>query len=334
MTSSGFRYVQSFFEDVPVAVALWEQILDASDLPTGQRAHAKHCLGLSYMGLGRCSDALGMFSNEEQIIDDLSIVDVFNYGMAMWGANGTVQAAPFSRVVELDRANGRKNESPNYLQCMAIAYWATDDSAAAIDYVERAQRAAGGIRGRTEFSCWRYLQVGAKSFEADLGEIRTLIEDGGTGKPRFVAETDNGATGGVVRTQLLARINDQFVRRSRCCASSDSMRGQRCRRQRPNESTLPSRPGKWQRVSRPSASGCHAGASLRHRSRATGQRVWKWQPEGGSMGLGISPASGTRRSAARGSDSGTAEINARCRDAAAGRRSAPRRPSPRPGPDT
>ena len=184
-----------FLEDVPVAVDLWEQILDASDLPTGQRAHAKHCLGLSYMGLGRCSDALGMFSNEEQIIDDLSIVDVFNYGMAMWGANGTVQAAPFQRVVELDRANGRKNESPNYLQCMAIAYWATDDSAAAIDYVERAQRAAGGIRGRTEFSCWRYLQVGAKSFEADLGEIRTLIEDGGTGKPRFVAETDNGATG-------------------------------------------------------------------------------------------------------------------------------------------
>ena len=136
-----------FLEDVPIAVALWEQILDAIDLPAGQRTDAKNCLGLSYMGLGRCSDAQWMFRNEGQSIDDLSIADAFNYGMAIWGANGTVQAETFQRVVELDRASGRKDESPNYLQCMAIAYWATGDNAAAIDYVERAQRAAGGIRG-------------------------------------------------------------------------------------------------------------------------------------------------------------------------------------------
>ena len=184
----------SFLEDVPIAVALWEQILDTRDLPAGQRAHAKHCLGLSYMGLGRCADAIGMFRSEGQSIDGLRIGDAFNYGMAMWGANGTIQAETFQRVVELDCANGRKDESPNYLQCMAIAYWATGDNAAAIDYVERAQRAAGGIRGRTEFSCWGYLQVGAQSFEADLGEIRALIEDDGLGTPRFVTGTGIGAT--------------------------------------------------------------------------------------------------------------------------------------------
>ena len=183
-----------FLEDVPIAVALWEQILDTSDLPEGQRAHAKSCLGLSYMGLGRCSDAIGMFRSECQRIDGLSIVHAFNYGMARWGTDGTIQAEAFQRVVELDRANGRTDESPNYLQCMAIAYWAAGDNAAAIDYVERAQRAAGGIRGRTEFSCWRYLHVGAKTFEADLGEMRALIEDDGPGTPRFVTGTRNGVS--------------------------------------------------------------------------------------------------------------------------------------------
>ena len=184
-----------FLEDVPIAVALWEKILDASDLSAGQRAHAKNCLGLSYMGLGRCSDARWIFRSEGQSIDELSIADAFNYGMAMWGAKGTVETETFERVVELDRANGRQDESPNYLQCMAIAYWATGDNGAAIDYVERAQRAVSGIRGRTEFSCWRYLEVGATSLEEDLCEIRALIEDGGPGTPGFVTGTSIGATG-------------------------------------------------------------------------------------------------------------------------------------------
>ena len=181
-----------FREDVPIAVALWEEILDVSDLSAGQHAHAKNCLGLSYMGLGRCSDAQWMFRSEGQGIDELSIADAFNYGMAMWGAKRTVETETFERVVELDRANGRQDESPNYLQCMAITYWATGDNGAAIDYVERAQQAVSGIRGGTEFSCWRYLQVSAESFEADLGEIRALIDGGCSRMPGFMTETGDG----------------------------------------------------------------------------------------------------------------------------------------------
>ena len=177
-------------DDVRIAVFLWEQILDDNGLPSGRRDYAKHSLGLSYMGLGRCSDAARMFRSEGESIADLSIVDAFNYGMAMWGANGTVDTETFQRVVELDGENGREDESSNYLQCMALAYWGTGDNTAAIDYVERAQRAVSGIRGRTEFSCWRYLQVGAKSFEADLGEIRALIDGGCSRMPGFITGTD------------------------------------------------------------------------------------------------------------------------------------------------
>ena len=178
-------------EDVLIAVSLWEQILDASDLPADRCNHAKHRLGLSYMGLGRCSEAARMFRSEEQSLDDLSIVDAFNYGMAMWGIGGAVERETFQRVVELDGSDARKDETSNYLQCMAIAYWAAGDSGAAIDYVEQSQRA---VRGRTEFSCWRYLQVSATSFEEDLREIRTMIEDDGSRMPGFATETGNGAT--------------------------------------------------------------------------------------------------------------------------------------------
>ena len=179
-------------EDLPMAVSLLEEILVAGDLSAQLRDNAKHCLGLSYMGLGNCYDAARTFRGEEQDLDDLSIADAFNYGMAMWGANGAIEREAFQRVVDLDRSNIRKDKIPNFLQCMAIAYWATGDNGAAIDYVERAQRAVSGIRGRTEFSCWRYLQVSAKSFEADLGEIRALIDGGGSRMPGFMTETDGG----------------------------------------------------------------------------------------------------------------------------------------------
>ena len=180
-------------EDLPIAESLLEQILDANDLPMQLRDKAKHSLGLSYMGLAIFPMLRGMFRSEEQDIDDLSIVNAFNYGMAMWGATATIEREAFQRVVDLDRANARKDEGLNYLQCLAIAYWAAGDNGTAIDYAERAQRAVGGLRGRTEFSCWRYLQVSAKPFEEDLGDIRALFDDGGSRMPRFITEKGSGA---------------------------------------------------------------------------------------------------------------------------------------------
>ena len=55
----------------------------------------------------------------------------------------------------------------------------------------------------------------------------------------------------------------------------------------------------------------------RHRSTTSGQRGWKWQPGGGSSGLGISPRSERSRGAAeRGSRSGIARAAPGCRGGA------------------
>ena len=176
-------------KDLLIAVALWEQILRTPDTPVSDRRHAKHYLGQSHMGLGRCSDAAEMFRIEGQNIVELDIGDAFDYGMAMWGKSGTVDGEIFERVVELDRSGSypQIREDTNYLQCMVIAYWAAGDRDTATHYAERAQRKVNALRGRTVFSCWRYLQVNADLFKSDLDEIRALVESGESQMPRFVA---------------------------------------------------------------------------------------------------------------------------------------------------
>lgn len=182
--------------DLSIAVALWEHILDAHDMTASERHNAEHGLGLAYMGLGRCSDAARMFRIDGQNIAELGIVEAFNYGMAMWGVTGTVDGDIFERVVKLDRSGSypQGHEDANYLQCMVIAYWAAGDRDRALHYAERAQRKVNALRGRTVFSCWRYLRVHADLSESDLGEIRALIENGGSQMPRFVAATATGTT--------------------------------------------------------------------------------------------------------------------------------------------
>ena len=181
-------------EDLMIAVSLWEQVLGADELSSETRGRAKRSLGLSYMGLGRCSDAIRMFRDDGQALDELNIENTFNYGMARWGVNGTIETEMFRRVVELDRSGIQKEQTSkhpqfymaNYLQCMAIAYWATGDGGEALVHIDRAQETVGGLRGRTVFSCWHYLQVSAELFEADLVDIRDLIENDGSQMPSFV----------------------------------------------------------------------------------------------------------------------------------------------------
>ena len=181
-------------DDLRFAVSLLEPTLDVSELSESDRYYTKHYLGLSYMGLGRCSEAAGIFRSESENITDLNIVYTFNYAMAMWGTTGTVQAEFFQRVVELDHSGSSEDETPNYLQCMAIAYWVVGDDNAALEYVEKAEEVINGFRGRAEFSCWRYLSVDIRSFGEDLGEIRTLIKIPDSVVPKFMAVTGNGST--------------------------------------------------------------------------------------------------------------------------------------------
>ena len=177
-------------DDVRLAVTLLEPLLDASELSESDLLSTRYDLGMSYMRLGRYLEAAGMFRSEGENVTDLDIPDAFNYAMAMWGQTGTVQEEIFQHVVELNRS-GPLEETPNYLQCMAIAYWAVGDDNSALEFLEQARRAISGFRGRKEFSCWRYQEVDKGSFGKDISEIRTMIKKPGSIMPKFMVVKDN-----------------------------------------------------------------------------------------------------------------------------------------------
>ena len=67
---------------------------------------------------------------------------------------------------------------------------------------------------------------------------------------------------------------------------------------------------KWQATQWPSSLCFSGGVSLHTRNCAIGQRVWKWQPRGGFIGLGTSPCRRIRLRFTFGSGTGTAESSA------------------------
>src|SRR5690606_31982027 len=93
-------------------------------------------------------------------------------------------------------------------------------------------------------------------------------------------------------------------------AGSGPKRGAETVRQGYAASLLPTRwqYTRWAGSRRTSVS---SGTIVEHGSNASGQRVWKRHPGGGSMGDGTSPSSGTGWSGARGSGTGLAESSAR-----------------------
>ena len=180
-------------DDLSIAVALWEPIVALSDLRPGMRSRSRHFLGLSYMGLGQCAEAANLFREANCDVANMEIIKAFNYGMARWGMDRMIDREIFERVVEIDQSGEVNEETANYLQCMAIAFWATGETDMALDCASRSRRLLAADQRRSEFSCWRYLQVSFSTFEGDLDEIREMIEKDEIRIPRFVVEADEVA---------------------------------------------------------------------------------------------------------------------------------------------
>ena len=123
-------------------------VLDDEDLTDKDRGNAIKTLALLYISSGRFAAVAELLGGEEETLDDLDVADAFNYGMAIWGVKGNVDAMPFKRVVELDRADTgleRKGDA-NYLQCMAVAYWAVGELDAGIEFAQQASASVDSRR--------------------------------------------------------------------------------------------------------------------------------------------------------------------------------------------
>lgn len=175
---------------IRVAVSILEPIVGGTEVAGEERRHAQGILAMRYLALGRCTEAVGLLTDGGLQVDDMNIQEAFNYGMARWGSTGDLVATPFLRVVELDRED-RRRDGPNYLQCMAVAYWAAGEGQAAGEFREAAGAA---VRG-SEFSSWRYYVVVAEEFKRDLEDLQSLMEGEMGRVPRFMVV--RGRSGGL-----------------------------------------------------------------------------------------------------------------------------------------
>lgn len=165
------------------SVAVLRQVLH-ENVDTHMQKQAAGMLALVLIGTGGAEEARELLAAQDPL-EELDIQYAFNYGMAVWGYTGQAPRAPFERVVELNEINEDNEPSANYLQCMAVAYWAIGNTKLGLDFARRARTEAQS-RPLPTFSCWRYKTVSADDFVRDTDNIVELIKGGKAVVPPFV----------------------------------------------------------------------------------------------------------------------------------------------------
>lgn len=172
-----------------IALALVRPLQAEANLSSALADAARQSLVLASVAAGRFSDAIDAIERREPKVQAMDIVDAFNYGMALWGETGKIVPEPFERALECFRSGEVEDQTPNRLQCMAVAQWAAGETQDARRSAARASKEAQSW-GRQEFSCWRYLRVPSSEFKRDIDELMRLIGGDESVKPRFQLKSE------------------------------------------------------------------------------------------------------------------------------------------------
>lgn len=177
--------------DVAYSDAILCWLVDDSEQSDELRERARSNLALNCIESGRFRQAMETLTRGGRRVEQMGIPEAFNYGMAVWGASGSVPTAPFERVVSLD-AVSEGREDANYLQCLAVANWALGDRDSAVTLAQRAREV--GRSSRLAFSCWQYRYVRGSAFVEDTDEILAMVQGDENRVPAFMGRT--GGNGG------------------------------------------------------------------------------------------------------------------------------------------
>ena len=140
----------------------------------GLRERTVRQLALSLIAIGDLDEACSLLAPDGTVPATMNVQDAFNYGMATWGRTGHLPREAFERVVNLNKADADEIPGANYLQCMAVAYWAVGECEEAKEFARRAKHEAQATL-RPTFSCWRYRTVPTQEFLQDTDSIMRLI---------------------------------------------------------------------------------------------------------------------------------------------------------------
>lgn len=166
--------------------SMLEPLLKDTNLPRSTMTQARHEYILASIAVGSFPEAMNIALNEQPDVGKMSIYFAFNYGMAKWGLQRSLDREPFSRVISIARDEPEDDQSLNYLQCMAFAYSVIGDLDKARRAIESARVAMRSVH--SSFSCWRYYHVSVDQLGRDLDEMSILIEGDTTMRPRFVED--------------------------------------------------------------------------------------------------------------------------------------------------
>ena len=166
--------------------SMLEPLLKDTNLARSTMTQARHEYILASIAVGSFPEAMNIAHNEQPDVGKMSIYFAFNYGMAKWGLQRSLDREPFSRVISIARDEPEDDQSLNYLQCMAFSYSVIGDLDKARRALESARVAMRSVH--SSFSCWRYYHVSVDQFGRDLDEMSILIEGDTTMRPRFVED--------------------------------------------------------------------------------------------------------------------------------------------------
>jgi MinD-like ATPase involved in chromosome partitioning or flagellar assembly len=140
------------------------------------REAAEFQLALCRIAQKRFEEAMKLIASERTSLGEMAIAENFNFAMAEWGATNHVPVDLFHRVLLIHERSPRDTGS-NYMQCLAIAFWADGRGADAQDAIESSRKAL--IEGEKTLSAWRYLYVDSDVFERDLKSLERMVAGGG-----------------------------------------------------------------------------------------------------------------------------------------------------------
>lgn len=171
------------------STAILKDLVEDQGVGESERTDARSILALNLIGSSRSEDAVSLLSHDGRTVEQMDIQDAFNYAMARWAVEGSVEEAPFQRVVDLSQNEMKDTDDANQLQCLAVAHWATGDNETARVFVDRAIHEAE--RERRIFSCWRYDDVSNREFRADMRDIASMIDGDAELEPKFMHRLDS-----------------------------------------------------------------------------------------------------------------------------------------------
>jgi MinD-like ATPase involved in chromosome partitioning or flagellar assembly len=145
---------------------------------------SRNQIALSLIAQRRFSDAKRILTPRGSPQEPLPLAETFNYAIAIWGETGNPVRDLFQRV--LDRQHERPEADPNFLQCLALAYWVVGEKDQALEQLAGARRLMTTQGGET-FSAWRYLAVSPAQFSEDLDSMERMIKGEGI-KPLVLRE--------------------------------------------------------------------------------------------------------------------------------------------------